>query len=126
MGPVEPSAGWRFLIDENLPRDLAERLRAAGHSAEHVIEAGLRGQPDPAVYTYAQVQGDTIITADLGFGNLLQYQPPHAGIVVVRLPDRLAIGQRLHIIADGLALLAGQSLENALVTIEVRRVRVRR
>jgi hypothetical protein len=42
------------------------------------------------------------------------------------LPDALSITRRLEMIANGLAVLAGQPLENTLVMIEVGRVRVRR
>jgi hypothetical protein len=38
----------------------------------------------------------------------------------------LSITERLEIIANSLAVLAGQPLENTLVTIEAGRVRVRR
>jgi predicted nuclease of predicted toxin-antitoxin system len=68
------------LVDENLPRELAARLHAAGYVAEHVIDAGLRGHSDAEVYAYAQAEGATLITIDTGFGNLLQY--PSLGLGV--------------------------------------------
>lgn len=51
--PAQPSSAWAFLIDENLPLSLAAELRALGHSAEHVRDAGMGGAKDPAVYAYA-------------------------------------------------------------------------
>jgi predicted nuclease of predicted toxin-antitoxin system len=125
-GSQQALVEWRFLVDENLPRELAVQLQAAGYVAEHVVDVGLRGHSDADVYAYAQAEGATLVTIDTGFGNLLQYPPPHAGIVVVRLPDALSITRRLEMIANGLAVLAGQPLENTLVMIEVGRVRVRR
>jgi predicted nuclease of predicted toxin-antitoxin system len=115
-----------FLVDENLPRQLVQRLRADGYAVEHVTGVGLRGRPDADVYSFAQAQGATLITADGGFGNLLEYPPPHAGIVIVRVPDTLAIAHRIEVIATGLAGLAGQPRQDALITIEAGRVRVRR
>ena len=124
---ARPSASLqRFLVDENLPRELTVRLREAGYEAEHVYEVGLRGVPDEQIFAYAQQNGQTILTSDLGFGNVLQYPPPHAGIVVARLPDSLTTGRRLEVILDGLATLAGEVLYEAVVTIEVGRVRVHR
>jgi predicted nuclease of predicted toxin-antitoxin system len=114
------------LVDENLPRQLVARLRADGYTAEHVTGVGLRGRPDADVYAFSQALGATLITADAGFGNLLEYPPPHAGIVIVRVPDTLSIGQRVDAVASGLASLAGQQRRDALITIEVGRVRVRR
>jgi Phage derived protein Gp49-like (DUF891) len=65
-GSEQAPGGWRFLVDENLPRELVVQLQA------------------------------------------------------------LSITRRLEMIANGLAVLAGQPLENTLVTIEVGRVRVHR
>ncbi len=122
------ASAWRFLVDENLPYFLADHLRAAGHYAEHVYDAGLRGVKDPPVYAYAQAQRLTIVTGDKGFGDIRVYPPPHAGLVVVEVPDKLPVADRARIIVDGLAQLAeqlsGQSLANALVILERGRVRV--
>jgi predicted nuclease of predicted toxin-antitoxin system len=125
-GSEQAPVGWRFLVDENLPRELVVQLQAAGYVAEHVVDVGLRGHSDAEVYAYAQAEGAALVTIDTGFGNLLQYPPPHAGIVVVRLPDALSITRRLEMIANGLAVLAGQPLENTLVTIEVNILDARR
>ncbi len=51
--PTVSSSPWAFLVDENLPLSLAAELRALGHSAEHVRNAGMGGAKDPAVYAYA-------------------------------------------------------------------------
>lgn len=115
-----------FLVDENLPLELAVRLRDVGFGAEHVHEAGLRGRPDEEIFAYARYHRDVILTGDTGFGNVLQYQPPHSGIVVARLPDSMTIRRRLQVILDALAMQTDQSVEDAVVTIEVGRVRIRR
>ncbi len=38
----------KFKVDENLPAELLDDLRIAGHEAETVPEQGLSGAPDPA------------------------------------------------------------------------------
>jgi predicted nuclease of predicted toxin-antitoxin system len=126
--PSTPSSApaWRFLVDENLPVFLADRPRAAGHHAAHVYDAGLRGVKDPSVFAYAQANRLTIITGDKDFAALRRFGPPHVGIVVAEAPDTLTVGRRMDVILDGLATLAGQSLDDTLVIIEPQRVRVRR
>jgi predicted nuclease of predicted toxin-antitoxin system len=123
-GPPVPLR--HLLVDENLPRELTARLGKAGYEAEHVYQVGLRGRPDDEIFAYAQQHGQIILTSDVGFGNVLQYPPPHAGIIVARLPDTLTISRRLDVILDGLETLAAEQLENAVATIEVGRVRVHR
>lgn len=121
------SAGsWSFLVDENLPRLLATRLHAAGYQAEDVRDVGLGTHPDADVWRYAQAQARTLITQDGDFADIRAYPAPHAGIVIVDLPDRLSITVRIQLILDGLASLAGQSLADAVATISPGRVRVRR
>jgi predicted nuclease of predicted toxin-antitoxin system len=120
------ASGWYFLVDENLPRLLAPRLRSAGYQAEDVRDIGLGTHPDADVWRYAQTQVRTLITQDGDFADIRAYPAPHAGIVIVALPDRLSITVRIQLILDGLASLADQSLANAVVTIAPGRVRIRR
>src|SRR2546428_11891323 len=80
----------RFLIDEDLPRSLARELRAAGIFAEDVRELGLRGKSDDEILNYARAHALALVTADLGFGNILRFPPgSHAGIVVTRFPNEV-------------------------------------
>src|SRR5437588_11441499 len=76
---------WAFLLDENMPKRAATALRRAGYSAVRVVEMGLRAQKDPAIFTYARARGLIIVTRDADF-LASQYQPPHAGIILLSLP----------------------------------------
>jgi hypothetical protein len=71
----------------------------------------------------------TLITQDERCGDPRQYPPPHAGAVIVNLPNRLTISGRLALIDSGLIWLVAQpdmrSLASSLVTIEPGRVRLR-
>ncbi len=126
MPSAASSAGWRFLVDESQPRELTQRLRMAGHVVEDGRDVGLRGQPDTAVFAYAQAHNETIITVDKGLANIQQYPKPHAGIIASRLPQRLPLSTRVDIIMASLGTLAGQSLADAVVIIRPDRLRVRR
>lgn len=50
-----------------MPKSLAGQLTNAGHSVERVVEAGLGGPSDEAVFAYAQQRESVVITRDLGF-----------------------------------------------------------
>lgn len=80
----------RFLVDEDLPRSLARRLSCAGLDALDVRDAGLRGHTDSEVAARAQADGRVLVSADLGFANILVFPPgTHPGIVVARLPNEM-------------------------------------
>jgi predicted nuclease of predicted toxin-antitoxin system len=49
-----------FLVDEDLPRSLPQRLRLTGFAAEDVREVGLRGHTDDEVLRYAVAHGLTL------------------------------------------------------------------
>lgn len=119
------SSGWAFLVDENTAKSLAFALRAAGYTAEHVYEAGLQGHPDTEVFTYAQAHQQTIITADLDFAQIINFPPPHFGIMVLRLPDTIPTNELAREVLNALAQLAGQSLANTLFIVEPGRLRKR-
>ena len=113
-------------MDENLPRSLVSDLLARGYAAVHVYDLGMRGAKDPAVWAFAQGSTLTLHTGDKDFANILVYPPPHAGILVVEVPDTMPPEQRKQLILRQLATIAGQALADTLVILEPSRVRIRR
>jgi predicted nuclease of predicted toxin-antitoxin system len=113
-------------LDENMPADLASRLRHAGHDVVDVMEEGLAGEDDPPILKAATKEGRILVTFDLDFADIRHYPPgTHAGIVVFRLQD-----QRWKNLQGPLnRLLAGDSLEglsNGLAIVDETRVRYKR
>src|SRR2546427_4178396 len=76
---------WAFLLDGNMPKRATIALRRAGYSAVRVVEVGLRAQKDPVIFAYARARGLIIVTRDADF-LASQFQPPHAGIILLALP----------------------------------------
>ncbi|MGH9423565.1 MAG: DUF5615 family PIN-like protein [Thermoanaerobaculia bacterium] len=116
----------RILLDENLPAELAEMLRAVGHDVEDVPTAGLAGHPDPDVWALAQSAGRLLITQDIRFGDARMFTPgEHAGFVLVRLKR---YGRRA-LIAKLQEVFARHDVESwtgCLVVVAESKVRVRR
>lgn len=76
----------RILLDENLPADLIDVLRALGHDVEHVYSKALSGRPDPDVRALAEAEGRMLVTQDIRFADIREFMPgAHAGFVLVRL-----------------------------------------
>jgi predicted nuclease of predicted toxin-antitoxin system len=75
----------RFLADENFPRDLTRRLRAAGYNLAHAAEI-MPGADDPAIAAEAARRDAILLTFDSDFGELAFYRRPRSpGIVLLRL-----------------------------------------
>lgn len=81
-----------FLLDENVPRRLAGRLRAEGHD---VVEAGaqpLRGSSDDVLWKLAAAQGRIFVTRDVG-ATAFSFRPAPAAVILLRGPETLNAGQ---------------------------------
>ena len=77
-----------FLIDENMPRSLADQIRALGFTVQDARDIGLRGHSDSEVLDAANESDAIIITRDRGFALENNWPPTFtAGVVLVNLPD---------------------------------------
>ena len=88
----------KIKLDENLPESLVAELKALGHDADTVRQEGLAGEADPHVWAAAQKAERFLITQDLDFSDVRQFQPgTHRGLLLVRLHDagRLALLRRI-------------------------------
>ena len=82
------------LMDENLSPQHAMRLRELGHDAVAVVEAGLSGEPDERIRSFAIGSGRILLTLDADFANMLRF-PTEGTPGVIRLkihpPEEAAI-----------------------------------
>jgi len=78
-----------FKVDENLPTEVLDLLREARHDAASVSEQRLCGAPDAVLARVCRDERRTLVTLDLGFGDIRKYPPQlQPGIVVLRLARR--------------------------------------
>lgn len=76
----------RLKLDENLPAELVEDLRALGHDVDSVVSEGLASQTDLAVTRAARDARRVLLTLDKGIGDIRRFPPrQYAGLVVLRL-----------------------------------------
>lgn len=76
----------RIKVDEDLPIQVADLLRSAGHDACTVVEQGLVGAADDGLWKLIQQEQMCLITADKGFANARAFPPgTHCGVVLMRL-----------------------------------------
>ena len=116
----------RFKVDENLPIEVAETLRTAGHDAATVNEQAMGGASDPDLAALMQREGRALITLDVGFADIRSYPPEdYEGLVVLRLTRQ----DKEHILQTCSRLikrLPSEPLVGQLWIVEADRIRVRR
>ena len=116
----------RIKIDENLPAALVGLLTKAGHEVDSVPQEGLAGQRDPDIWQATQTAGRFLITQDLDFSDIRQYQPStHHGLLVVRLgePSRRALIERVRLL---FATEPVETWHRCFVVATDRKIRIRR
>ena len=95
--------------------------------AHHVLDVGLRGRPDDEVFDHAFSGKLALLTADIGFGNLLRYPlGTHSGVIVARFPNEVPTRTLAAAIVEALGQITDEDLQGSLVIIEPGRVRLRR
>ena len=76
----------RFKADENLPVEVAEALRQAGHNASTVLEQQYGGSADEQLATLCQRESQVLVTLDMDFADIRNYPPAgFPGLVVLHL-----------------------------------------
>jgi predicted nuclease of predicted toxin-antitoxin system len=115
----------KFKIDENLPVDVAQLLREAGHDVYSVHEQGLVGAKDQVLAEVCRSETRAMVTLDTHFADIRTYPPEnYCGLIVLRLmhqdkPHVLEVMRRV------LKLFSSEALEGKLWIVDEKRVRVR-
>ena len=115
----------RFKLDENLPVELAEMFREAGHDAVTVLDQHLMGARDSDLASVCIREGRAIITLDTDFADIRAYPPDaYPGLIVFRV----SVQARDHVLEVGgrlLEVLSGATLSGQLWIVEESRIRIR-
>ncbi|BBD67296.1 hypothetical protein NIES4072_54110 [Nostoc commune NIES-4072] len=91
----------KFLADENLDRQIVERLRLDGHETLYVVEME-PGIPDDEVLNLANNEGAILLTSDKDFGELVfRLRRIATGVVLIRLFG-LSANDRAEIVANAI------------------------
>lgn len=74
----------KFLIDAQLPRRLANRLRDIGHDAVHTLDLPLKNRtPDSVIEEISSRESRIVVTKDADFVNAFTlYRKPHKLLLV--------------------------------------------
>ncbi len=98
-----------------------------GCDIEDARSVGLRGKSDDEILAYGTDQLRTILTADVGFANILRFPlGSHHGIIVIRFPNEVSVNALNESVAVALRSIEAGDVEGNLIVVEPGRVRLRR
>lgn len=76
----------KFLLDENMPPSLVEKLNSLGHDAIHVYNIGFQSKADSTIFSYARENDLIIVTHDNDFGTIHAFsQSAKPSVILFRL-----------------------------------------
>jgi len=111
--------------DENLPLEVAQALRAAGHDCHTVWDEQLQGSADPVIAERCSIEGRILVTLDLDFANIRAYPPgTHPGIIVLR-PHSADVVSVLGVLARVMTEIDGEAVGGSLWVCDETTTRVR-
>ena len=114
----------QFVADENIDREVVERLRREGHFVWFILEIS-RGIKNGAVLAFANQQQALLITADKDFGELIfREQLLSVGIMLLRFPPAMSPNQKAELIVRFVAEY-GEQLLKKLSVLTQQGVRIR-
>ena len=112
-------------VDEDLPRAVIILLRQSGYAVDGVLEQGMSGWKDQALWQAVQREGRFFVTADKGFGDIRRYPPGnHGGILLLR-PQRPSVAAYLDLLQRLLSRFRLEEFQGCLVVVTPKRVRLR-
>jgi predicted nuclease of predicted toxin-antitoxin system len=117
----------KFLVDENMPRSLAEKIAELGFEVRDVRDVGLTSHPDEEVMQMAIEMDAIIITADRLFADPRGWPEEFsAGVIFITLPEGTSVKVIIAKILDLLQTREPASLLGAYTVVELKRALSRR
>ena len=117
----------RFLVDQCLSVELAERLAAAGHDAVHVASYGLSRADDEEVLARSAAEGRVLVSADTDFGGLLAAREVVVpSVVLFRRRTRRRPHEQAMILLTNLAVVEEDLDTGAIAVVDDAGIRIRR
>ncbi|MEJ7631445.1 MAG: DUF5615 family PIN-like protein [Rubrobacteraceae bacterium] len=115
----------KFKTDENLPEEVANLLREAGHDASTVLDQNMGGDPDPDVASVCRTESRVLVSLDLGFADIRAYPPEqYLGLIVLR-PGRQSKTRVMDVLRKILPMLETERVTGRLWIVEEERIRIR-
>lgn len=110
-------------LDEHIPQQLSPVLAALGHDARTVVDQGLTGNPDQAIWRAVAEEDRLLVTQDVAFGRVA-IAGTGPGLLILRLgvPSVAALIHRVRTLfeTEDVSLWRG-----CVVVATERKIRVR-
>jgi len=115
----------KFKLDENLPLEIADAFRGAGHHIDTVQDEGPAGAPDNEILDHSRAAGRILLTMDKGIADIRRFRPESYTRIVLFRPSSAGRGEVLRFVQEALPDLLSTDLIGRLVVVSPRGIRSR-
>jgi len=117
----------KFLIDEDIPRSVAEVIKNHGFECWDVKDCGLRGKSDDEIFKFAQKENAIIFTMNMELGNYLKFPVrENTGVVVAHFSNEMPVSELNNQIVNAFNSLTEKDFKGNLIILEHKRIRKKR
>ena len=109
------------MLDQGIPRDVAELLRALGYECVHVGEIGMRNATDDEILAFAAEQKAIVVTLDADFHTMLAVSGSSGPSVIRIRMQGLRASATAHLIQQCLAAFSDNLHAGALLTVKMKK-----
>ena len=113
--------GLRLLLDQGLPRDAAELLRASGVDCTHVGEIGLWRSEDIEILEWGRAHNSVVVTLDADFHTIMAVTKATSPSVIRLRLQGLKGPAVAALIEKMLSSFASELLAGCLITVKLRK-----
>lgn len=115
----------KLLLNMNVARELGGMLEPHGHAWRHVGDIGMARATDAEIVAEAERAGETILTHDLDYGNLLAFAGSTRPSVVIFRFHKLATADLAARFVGAWPRVEAALTRGAVVVLETGGVRIR-
>lgn len=115
----------RFKLDENLPVEIINDLRALGYDTDTVADEGMTGAPDSELRVRAIQDGRILFTLDKGIADIRSGELGASSGIVLFRPGAMGRGTVLAFIRQFLPDVLAAPMAGAIVIVSKSGLRIR-
>ena len=119
--PSRVSGIIRILLDQGVPRDAAQELRAGGIDAVHVGDLGMSAATDTEILDAARAREAVIVTLDADFHTILAVSGANRPSVIRIWQQGLKAAAFVHLLGNLLSQCEADLRHGCIITVKQRK-----
>lgn len=115
----------KFILDENLPPSLVEKLKSIGYESYHVNEVGYSNTADSKIAALAKRENAVILTHDTDFGTIMALNEDDKPSIILFRWQTISVNSLFLFLEEYLPQLEIDLEKGSFIVVDDNKIRVR-